>query len=183
MKVECLEWQALSPEDALQIGELTFAIWGPKDKPDARPQPAGNYTGYCGSASRRPRRYVVRDGGRIVSHASVFAREIDVAGHRYIAAALGGVCTYEEYRGKGYAAEIVRAVLQQVDRGDFELCLFQTGIPAFYEKLGCRCISNRIINSLSDNPEKHPLWEEHMMVYPRSLAWPDGTLDLLGPCY
>ncbi len=183
MSAECLEWQDLKAEDALQVGELTFVIWGPKDKPDARPSPAGNYTDYSGPANRRPRRYVVRDGGRIVSHASVFAREIDVAGRRYTAAALGGVCTYEQYRGKGYAAEVVRAIFQLVDRGDFELCLFQTGIPPFYEKLGCRLISNRIINSLAKDPAKYPLWEENVMIYPRSLTWPDGTLDLLGPGY
>ncbi len=181
MNVECLEWQSLNPEDALQIGELTFAIWGPKDKPDARPRPAGNYQGYTGPANRRPRRYVIRDGGRIVSHASVFAREIDVAGRRYTAAALGGVCTYEEHRGKGYAAEICREIFHLVDRGDFELCLFQTGIPAFYEKLGCRRISNRVINSLAKDPQKYPLWEEYLLIYPGSFSLPDGTLDLLGP--
>lgn len=183
MNVECLEWQSLNAQDAMQVGELTFAIWGPKDKPDARPQPAGNYKGYTGSANRRPRRYVIRDGGRIVSHASVFAREIDIAGRRYIVAALGGVCTYEQYRGKGYAAEICRAVFQLVDRGDFELCLFQTGIPQFYEKLGCRCIANLIINSLAKDPTKNPLWDANMMIYPQSLTLPDGTLDLLGPGY
>lgn len=183
MKVECLEWQSLNAEDALQVGELTFAIWGPKDKPDARPQPKGDYKGYSGPANRRPRLYVIRDGGRIVSHASVFPREIDVAGHRYIVAALGGVCTYEQYRGRGYAAAVVRAVFELVDRRDFELCLFQTGIPQFYEKLSCRRISNQIINSLAKDPTKYPLWEEHVLIYPRSLTLPDGTLDLLGPGY
>ena len=65
-----------------------------------------------------------------------------------------------------------------------EVVLFQTGVPEFYEKLGARCVSNRFVNSTnSAAPEANQWWNEHVMIYPNSFDWPDGTIDLLGPGY
>src|SRR5690349_6950253 len=119
MTVECLEWQNLSAADAMQVGEVLFSTWPPKDRADARPGPAGNYKGYTGPAKRRPWLLVTRQEGRIVSHASVFAREIEVGGRRYWVAGLGGVCTYPHLRKQGFAAAAVRGVFGLVDQGYF----------------------------------------------------------------
>ena len=65
-----------------------------------------------------------------------------------------------------------------------EVVLFQTGVPGFYEKLGARCVSNRFVNSTnSEDPEVNPWWDEHIMIYPSTCDWPEGTIDLLGPGY
>lgn len=184
MQVESLELQALSPTDAMQAGELVFATWPPQNQPDARPQPVANFTGYTGPHNRRPRAFVIRDGGRIVSQATVQAREIEIAGRRYTVAGLGGVCTYMQYRGRGYGTAVVRAVFDLVDAGDFGFSLFQTGIAAYYEKLNCRCIPNPIVNSLNKkDPNARPFWDTYVMIYPARLQLPPDPIDLRGPGY
>lgn len=183
MTVESLDWQSLSPADALGVGEVLFSTWPPKDQPNARPQPARNFSGYTGPANRRPRLFVTRENGRIVSHASIFAREIAIGSRRYWAAALGGVCTYPHLRKHGYARTAVLAAFALVDRGDFDLSLFQSPVPAFYEKLGCRCIPNRIVNSAGADPAACPFWDPYVMVYPKALALPPDPIDLRGPGY
>jgi GNAT superfamily N-acetyltransferase len=178
--VDCLDCRRLEPCDAQQLGDLFFAVWPPKDKPDARPAPVGN-SAYAGPEHRRPRSFVVRIDGRIVATAGVDARELDIGGRRLVAAALGGVCTYPEHRLHGYAAAAVRAVFALVDAGDFDLSLFQTPVPRFYEKLGCRLIANRLVNSRGADPAANPFWDPYAMVYPATLDLGTAVIDTLGP--
>ena len=55
---------------------------------------------------------------------------------------------------------------------------------ALAEKLGARCVSNRFVNSTNtEAPEANPWWDEHVMIFPDTYDWPDGTIDLPGPGY
>jgi len=56
-------------------------------------------------------------------------------------------------------------------------------VRPFYEKLGACLVTNRIFNSLGNDPEKNPFWDEIAMRYPAAKHWPAGQIDLRGPGY
>lgn len=92
---------------------------------------------------------------------------------------LGGLNVHPDWRRKGCGRAIVEAVFKRIDSKEYPFCLFQTGIPHFYEKLGCKEIKNKFINSNNQaDPSKNPFWDEYVMVYPASTQWPTGTADL-----
>lgn len=53
----------------------------------------------------------------------------------------------------------------------------------FYEKLGACLATNRIVNSLGDDPQASPFWDEIILRYPKDRQWPEGEIDLRGPGY
>ena len=67
---------------------------------------------------------------------------------------LGGLNVHPNWRRQGFGRVIVEAVFKRIDASEYPYCLFQTGIPHFYEKLGCRLIENKFINS---NDQVRPL--------------------------
>ena len=92
---------------------------------------------------------------------------------------LGGLNVHPDWRRKGYGRAIVEAVFKRIDSKEYPFCLFQTGIPHFYQKLGCKVIKNRFINSNNQlDPSKNPFWDEYIMIYPANADWPTGTADL-----
>ena len=92
---------------------------------------------------------------------------------------LGGLNVHPDWRRKGYGRAIVEAVFKRIDSKAYPSCLFQTAIPHFYEKLGCKVIKNRFINSNNQlDPSKNPFWDEYIMIYPANADWPTGTADL-----
>ena len=100
-------------------------------------------------------------------------KEVEVMG-------IGDVCVYPEFRGKGLGASIVKSAFARIDANQYPFCIFQTGVPRFYEKLGCKVIENKIINSNNqEDPNANPFWEEYAMIYPATFLWSSGTIDLL----
>jgi len=99
--------------------------------------------------------------------------------------ALAGVCSAPDRRGQGLGKAVVQASLGLVDGGVYQVSLFQTSrkVFPFYEKLGARLVTNRIVNSLAPDPAANPFWDEVAMSYPASVPWPEGPIDLLGPGY
>ena len=93
---------------------------------------------------------------------------------------IGGVCVYPKFRGKGLGSSIVRSAFARIDANEYPFCIFQTGVPHFYEKLGCKVIENKIINTNDhENPDVNPFWEKYVMIYPANILWSSGTIDLL----
>ena len=89
---------------------------------------------------------------------------------------------YPEFRGKGLGASIVKSAFARIDANQYHFCIFQMGVPRFYEKLGCKVIENKIINSNNqEDPNANPFWEEYAMIYPATFLWSSGTIDLLRP--
>lgn len=108
-------------------------------------------------------------------HIKIVNKEADVLG-------IGEVCVNPDYRGKGLGAMLVNSAFSRIDKDEYPLCIFQTGVPEFYRKLGCKLIKNKIINSKnSEAPDANPFWDEYAMIYPSTFLWPTGTIDLLGP--
>lgn len=95
----------------------------------------------------RIRRFLVWEEERALAHTRIFPRTITTASGALEILALAGVCVLAEKRGEGYGRLIVERVFRVIDRSDFPLALFQTGVPGFYRKLGAKNISNQFYNS------------------------------------
>jgi len=187
--VDVQTWDArtLTHAQALNIGELLVRIW-PKPNvtlEDRAQQQLAFGREYQGPDKHAPRSYVVLDGGRVIAHSLIFAREIRTTLGEMTIAALARVCSDPEHRGQGLGEAVVRAALSPVDAGDFAFSLFQTStkVRPFYEKLGCVHAENPITNSLGELPNANPFWDTEVMRYPAHGAWPTGTIDLRGPGY
>jgi len=137
--------------------------------------------------------FAIWEGGGVLAHAAVFPREIATEDGPFRVQALAAVCTHPGHRGEGWGRAVVAAAFAQVDAGLYPLSLFQTGVPAFYAKLGARTVHNPFVDSRYEPPAegdraRHgtrdaPWWNPHVMIYPAAFAWPEGTIDLLGPGY
>jgi GNAT superfamily N-acetyltransferase len=184
--VDRLEPARLTPAEARAVAELSLLTW-PKAGQTVEQyaadllhrQAAGQY------ARERQLWWVVREGERFLAKAGTFAREIGTSRGRMTILALAGVCTRAEARGRGLGSAVVRAAFSRVDTGELAFSLFQTSRKnqPFYERLGAVLVENRIVNSLADNPQANPFWDEIAMRYPAQGDWPTGPIDLLGPGY
>jgi hypothetical protein len=186
-KVDTWDARSLTREQARAIGDLLVRIW-PKPNvtvEDRSQQQLAFGQSYAGPEPLAPRSYVVLDGDRVIAHALVFARTIRTDAGEMTIAALARVCSEPELRGQGLGEAVVRAAFAPVDRGDFPFALFQTtrNVRPFYERLGAVLVDNPITNSLADGPKTNPFWDEVVMRYPSTGAWPPGTIDLRGPGY
>ena len=116
----------------------------------------------------------------VLAHSRIFRREISTERVPRSVGALASVCVHPDYRGRGWGADVVRAAFDYLPEMNVEVALFQTAVPQFYEKLGCRIIDNRFHNH---GDYDDVFWDDYKMIYPASFAWPDGEIDLNGPGY
>lgn len=129
---------------------------------------------------------VVWEGENPVASAETFPRTIKhSSGKTLEALGLAGVCVMPAHRGRGLGKLVVQKAFEQVDRGEYPLSLFQTGVPTFYRRLGAVEVNNTFENSaIVAAPERSLWWEPFVMVYPGTAAWPrDAIVDLNGPAY
>ncbi|MEQ8210366.1 MAG: GNAT family N-acetyltransferase [Lacipirellulaceae bacterium] len=175
----------IDPALALEISKLLCTVWPKPDRtPESRAQQLAEEQGkYSGPKSQAPRSFLMREHGRVIAHSAILPRKIRTSQGEHVVAGLAKVCSDPKQRGRGLGERIVRAALQVVDSGEFEVMLFQTSIEVrpFYEKHGAREIENRIVNSLADDPDANPFWDRVVMIYPSDAEWPEGVVDLLGP--
>ena len=120
------------------------------------------------------------DENLVLAKARIFSREISTAQGPLQVGALASVCVHPNYRGRGWGADVVRAAFAYLPEMNVEVALFQTGVPQFYEKLGCRLVENRFHNGGDYNDA---FWDDYTMIYPANFAWPAGEIDLNGPGY
>lgn len=173
----------LSPERLREICELTASVWPPKGDPP--PSIDERVEKYLGDKTRPFQRAIMVYGGAsLVGHARVFDRRIAAGSRTVDNLALAGVCVRPEYRGSGLGAILARAAFGFIDDGRFECSVFQTQVPGFYEKLGCREIGNVFVNSRDEEkPNERPWWDPHVMLYPAGFDIGDEVIDLCGPGY
>jgi aminoglycoside 2'-N-acetyltransferase I len=80
---------------------------------------------------------VLEIDGRIVSHASVVERELQVAGHPLRTGYVEAVATAPGFQGCGYGTRVMQLIGRAIDAG-YELGALGTGEIGFYERLGWR---------------------------------------------
>ncbi len=185
MQIETLDRRTISEADARAIAELIVAIW-PKPGRSVETFAASvldQWKDYRGPEDEHPRSLLIREGRRVIAHASADPRSIGTSEGDMTILALARVCTDPSVRGKRLGDALVRAAFDLVDRGVFPFALFQTtnDVRAFYERFGAVAIDNRFINSLAADPTINPFWAEVAMRYPAGPGWPAGEIDLRGP--
>ncbi len=178
----------LTFDEAVSIFSLTTRIW-PKQK--SIEQLAGELidSARAGHHDLLARRFVIWEDGKIIAHTRTFVREIlwhaghDEATQTMKILALAAVCSDPAYRRQGLAASLVMRAFNQIG-SDVRASLFQTGVPRFYTRLGCRIVRNNFVNSKNlDNPKANPWWDDQVMIYPSDAPWPDSEIDMNGPGY
>lgn len=176
----------MTVELAAPIAELLFAVWPESTKTlEVRRDQILNPPASYNTDLQTLRRFVVWENDRALAHAVTFVREIRYGdGQSMSVLALASVCTDPSCRGRGLGAEITRECFQQVGQPGWPtLSLFQTPVPAFYEKLDSRLVDNRFVDRTADDPEANPWRDQYVMIYPGIHSWPDGVIDLNGPDY
>ena len=116
------------------------------------------------------------DGGRIVSHASVVARDIHVGGRPLRTGYVEAVATAVDRQGHGIGTAVMRTVASHLDT--YELGALGTGSHGFYERLGW--VTWRGPSSVRTTDGERPTPEEdgYIMVLRTPLTPP---LDLDAP--
>jgi predicted N-acetyltransferase YhbS len=187
MQLETLLTPTLTADQAMGIGKLIATTWPNPDKPvEYRAQQmldAGQH--YQGEALQAPRSFVIRESGVIIAHSMLIPRTLGTTAGALTIAGLARVCCDPAQRGRGLGELVVKAVFELVDAGVFPFSFFQTTskVRSFYEKLGAAVATNRVVNSLAEDPRACPFWDEVLMRYPSSGDWPAGEIDLRGPGY
>ena len=187
MHIETLDRRRLNQEDARGISQLIVSIW-PKPGRTADTMAAemlSRWQDYRGPERQHPRSFMVREGGRVIAHASFDPRIIGTSQGDMTVLALARVCTDPAARGRKLGQAVVRRTFDLVDDGSFPFALFQTtdDVQSFYENLGSIRILNPFVNSLADDPSANPWWSPVIMRYPSGPGWPEGEIDLRGPGY
>lgn len=178
----------IRPDEALAAGQLIADTWPRPDRGPVERAAQLERLGaeYAGPSNEAPISALVFDRELCVAHATSFARTVETAEGPLTVMALAMVTSHEGYRGQGLGALVVRAAFERVDARDFTAALFQTSnaVRPFYERLGACVVTNRIVNSQSDDdPQANPFHDELVMRYPASGPWPEGEIDLAGPGY
>ncbi len=189
LTVTQIQNEALVEKEIVAVLSLLSSIWPSKDKTlpqlvEAFPEVQRHYRVSYPGSTRTSQRHVVWDGGKLIAHALTFERPVISKDREIPVMALSRVCVTPVHRGKGVGAEIVRSAFQRVDSGEFSVSLFQTTIPAFYERLGAATVVNQFVNPRNDvAPDTNPWSDEWIMIYPGDYPWPTGLIDLNGPGY
>jgi predicted N-acetyltransferase YhbS len=187
MQIETIDRRKLSEAEALATAQLIASTW-PKPGRTVDSLAAdmmSQWREYRGPERQHPRSFAIREGGRVVAHASFDPRAIGTAAGEMTVLALARVCTAPEVRGRKLGQAVVRAAFALVDDGTFPFALFQTtdDVQSFYENLGAVRNLNRFVNSLALDPTANPWWSPVIMRYAVGPGWPEGQIDLRGPGY
>ncbi|MEM9160824.1 MAG: GNAT family N-acetyltransferase [Verrucomicrobiota bacterium] len=188
MLVERLGRADLSRSDNLELISLWEEVW---------PQAGGSVEEKLADAERKTEAAAEQKGdlserihrlhveGRLVAVCRTFLREIQYVdtGENTSVLALASVCTKPVERGNGFGRRVVEDAFRRLEDEGIGLSLFQTGVPDFYRKMGCRTVSNRFLNSFADNPEATPWWDDWAVIYPAEANWREAPVDLRGAGY
>ena len=186
--VEIFEYpdSKLSLQQTTRIVELTNSIWPKTNKSESEIVDELLQKAKLPETpvASRSSRLVIWESDRVVAHAQVFVRKIFFGSGEMGVLALAGVCTDPEVRGQGMGAAVVRRAFEKLAELDLGVCLFQTGVVPFYEKLGARKIDNQFVNRANvTDPTANPWWDKAVMIYPADADWPVGEIDLGGAGY
>lgn len=165
---------------ALQALALEYATWS--ENPPSQKSKTEQIDHYRNRSEGR-QAFFAQDE-KLLGYAEIFPRTIHTESGSMEIMGLGSVCVAQESRGAGIGRKIVEACFKAVDESSIAVCLFQTGVPGFYEKLNCKLVLNKFVDKthLTD-PDKNPFWDDFTMIYPASYDWPEGSIDLNGKGY
>ncbi len=111
--------------------------------------------------------------GEPVSSLGWFPLKLSVCGRLLNAVGVGAVHTVPQWRGRGFASQLLEHVLAQARQEEIAVALLFTEIdPAFYERFGFRCCNARVHTAVVNRPVKLPQQFLFEPIHPqRHLAW------------
>jgi hypothetical protein len=178
LPVENLPFEFVSPALRREIVILQNLVWPSKDQSleqrieKALTEPTPNT-----DVKSQVIWHIVREDGALMAISQSFRRVVATeSGKRFPVLALASVVARPEFRGRGYAKAAVRTAWARLGP-EIPVSFFQTGVPAFYERIGARLVSNRIYDSTGADCA---FWEPHAMIYPAAAPWSGEGIDLLG---
>jgi len=113
--------------------------------------------------------FILEEDGRILSHASVVERTVEVAGKPVKAGYVEAVATLPERQGEGHATRVMAAVNAFIDR-EYELGALGAAAPAFYARIGWAAWRGRTAARTSEGVHMTPEEDGHIFVRPPELA-------------
>lgn len=118
------------------------------------------------------RHFVLEVDGRIVSHASVVERALEVGGRPFRSGYVEAVATAPGLEGRGHGSAVMAAATEHI-RAAYELGALGTGRHAFYERLGWETWRGHAFLRTPDGPVRTPEEEGFILVLrtPRSPAF------------
>jgi len=147
-------------------------------RPVSEPPPSRDWP-----AEQVGRHFLIRHEGLIIATSQIIPRRIQTTQGPLDVLGLARVKTHPDFRLRGFGRLVVRAAFDYVDNGAFAASLFQTAVPCFYEKLGCRRVDNTFVNRFGADPNERPWWDPNTMIYPVPHPWVEGRIDLLRPAW
>lgn len=163
-------------ETRLQCAALWETVW-PRadDHQDLGARLERMATAYAGQEQQQW--HLGIDDNRVVAVARTFHRTVAIGRTPTTVLALASVCSDPEVRGHLWGTAVTAAAFTR-SSDDGLPCLFQTGVPDFYGRLGAVLLGNEIVTSV---PGTEPFDDPFAMVYPATTPWPkDAAIDLLG---
>ncbi len=122
--------RSLHPDEFGSLCDLVHTVF--------RPGLADEYPHFYTPAHAGEMRVVVADG-RVVSHIGALRRNVSIFGCTVRTSSLGGVATYEEHRGNGYATALFEDTMR-VCREDGVDFMLVSGYRKMYHRFGCRYV-------------------------------------------
>jgi aminoglycoside 2'-N-acetyltransferase I len=111
------------------------------------------------------RHFLALADGRIVAHASVVERALEVDGRPLRTGYVEAVATLPAWQRRGIASRLMESAAAHVGAA-FELGALSTGIPEFYERLGWRPWEGELFVRTADGPVPCRKEDEGFMVIP-----------------
>ena len=170
----------MTPAQSAAISALPRLVWPPQGEPPAPETISARWR------AQATTHFVMwgEKPNQIRAHAMLFRREIFTQSGPLTVGALAAVCVHPDFRGRNWGADVVRAAFNFLPELGASVSLFQTPIPVFYQKLGCRIVHNAFFDGTrADGSKTNPFWESDTMIFPADFIWPDGEIDLNGPGY
>ncbi|GAB3197472.1 putative N-acetyltransferase YhbS [Pontibacter aydingkolensis] len=150
--IKSIKYSNLSPADADELQQCIHAAFGhvPFVQNHTWAQPDWTFIKY--------------ENGRVATFYNVVLRDVSIDGKKYKVAGVNNVITPEEFRGRGFASEILRATEQYLfnDLGcKYGLLLCADALLPFYTRLGWYKVHPTLYY---DQPTGRQLYDSNVML-------------------
>ena len=175
MQIEHISEWHLSAQDDGQIADLL-----------ARSFPT-DFGGRSFFSQHHHLRLVVRDGGQIIGHMALVLRSVELGERRMTIAGLAEVATDTGHRGKGIAAALLQAAIDEAKASPASFLLLFGGAKV-YAAAEFQTVANRMAHIVLKGTRAGRVVSDgdySLMVLPlRGAPWPaSDPLDLRGPVF
>jgi aminoglycoside 2'-N-acetyltransferase I len=159
----------LTPHQARETRVLCERAWAAKD---------GHFDADDWRSALGGMHVLFQDAGAYVAHAAVVERALELDGAPLRTGYVEAVATLPERQHEGLASAVMRTVNALIDER-FELGALDTGMPAFYERMGWVVWPGRTGLRTADGVRLTPEEDGHVLLRPGEAPFQAGPGSLL----